>query len=217
MNQRPSGYEPDELPGCSTPQSGAFGIGGAGGSRTHNPQIRSLMLYPVELQPQNRKRCVVYHIRPPSRKGVSENSCSYRLQWIIFPCSSKCQTILRTAPSGIRKLPFAQVTPATGFGSKVIPPVIIVNNRPFGERHQKPAGRADTCLQLVGVSLLQMSKVILQLKQTRTYARRASESTPVWSSARVVRFNARPHPRGTSRQRENVRREPNRTARRARS
>ena len=30
----------------------AFEIGGAGGSRTHNPQIRSLMLYPVELQPQ---------------------------------------------------------------------------------------------------------------------------------------------------------------------
>ena len=55
MNQRPSGYEPDELPGCSTPQSGVFGDGGAGGSRTHNPQIRSLMLYPVELQPQEPK------------------------------------------------------------------------------------------------------------------------------------------------------------------
>ena len=27
-------------------------FGGAGGNRTHNPQIRSLMLYPIELQPQ---------------------------------------------------------------------------------------------------------------------------------------------------------------------
>ena len=50
MNQRPSGYEPDELPGCSTPQSGAFRNGGPDRSRTYNPQIRSLMLYPVELQ-----------------------------------------------------------------------------------------------------------------------------------------------------------------------
>ena len=69
MNQRPSGYEPDELPGCSTPQSGLPIPGGAGGSRTHNPQIRSLMLYPVELQPQEPKTEDSIHFSVPEIKG----------------------------------------------------------------------------------------------------------------------------------------------------
>ena len=71
MNQRPSGYEPDELPGCSTPQSGfSPTCGGAGGSRTHNPQIRSLMLYPVELRPHTWwKTAHIVSQSPKARKG----------------------------------------------------------------------------------------------------------------------------------------------------
>ena len=33
LNQRPSGYEPDELPGCSTPQSSLVGLAAAGVNR----------------------------------------------------------------------------------------------------------------------------------------------------------------------------------------
>ena len=31
LNLRPSGYEPDELPGCSTPREGDVGVLSAGG------------------------------------------------------------------------------------------------------------------------------------------------------------------------------------------
>ena len=75
MNQRPSGYEPDELPGCSTPQSGISILGGAGGSRTHNPQIRSLMLYPVELQPHELKtaRIILFSVSKRKRAQFDIN------------------------------------------------------------------------------------------------------------------------------------------------
>ena len=42
MNKQPSGYEPDELPGCSIPQNGA-----PRRIRTCNLLIRSQMLYPI--------------------------------------------------------------------------------------------------------------------------------------------------------------------------
>ena len=69
MNQRPSGYEPDELPGCSTPQSGVLKNGAPDRSRTCNPQIRSLILYPVELQALESKTVKVYHNPRGVRKG----------------------------------------------------------------------------------------------------------------------------------------------------
>ena len=57
---------------AAPPRNLASPTGGAGGSRTHNPQIRSLMLYPVELQPQEPKtaRIILFFFSP--RKGASE-------------------------------------------------------------------------------------------------------------------------------------------------
>ena len=54
---------------AAPPRNLALPNGGAGGSRTHNPQIRSLMLYPVELQPQIGKREIVYHIPSGRARG----------------------------------------------------------------------------------------------------------------------------------------------------
>ena len=55
---------------AAPPRNLALPTGGAGGSRTHNPQIRSLMLYPVELQPHFGKRGIVYQISLGRVKGV---------------------------------------------------------------------------------------------------------------------------------------------------
>ena len=54
---------------AAPPRNLASPTGGAGGSRTHNPQIRSLMLYPVELQPQIGKQGIVYHFPRRNARG----------------------------------------------------------------------------------------------------------------------------------------------------
>ena len=58
MNPRPPGYEPGELPGCSTPrkvyqnifQLKTYSSGGPGRIRTCDLRIRSPLLYPAELR-----------------------------------------------------------------------------------------------------------------------------------------------------------------------
>ena len=46
LNLRPSGYEPDELPDCSTPRYIIYIIinGGGGGTRTYDPPGMNRML-----------------------------------------------------------------------------------------------------------------------------------------------------------------------------
>ena len=46
MNPRPPGYEPDELPGCSTPR---YEIGARAGIRTRDLSVISRVLWPTEL------------------------------------------------------------------------------------------------------------------------------------------------------------------------
>jgi hypothetical protein len=44
LNQRPSGYEPDELPGCSTPRDNYVGGGGEIKSKTGETRFRQKLL-----------------------------------------------------------------------------------------------------------------------------------------------------------------------------
>ena len=54
-NLRPLGPKPSALPSCATSRSGT-----PRGSRTPNPQIRSLMLYPIELWTLKRIKILPY-------------------------------------------------------------------------------------------------------------------------------------------------------------
>ena len=58
---------------AAPPRNLALSIGGAGGSRTHNPQIRSLMLYPVELQPQSKTVCSILFFLTLRKGGRVKN------------------------------------------------------------------------------------------------------------------------------------------------
>ena len=67
MNLRPSGYEPDELPGCSTPRCGVRSVvfslspllkekaGARDGSRTRDFQLGRLTLYQLSYSRENNK------------------------------------------------------------------------------------------------------------------------------------------------------------------
>ena len=56
---------------AAQPRNLAVPNGAPDRSRTYNPQIRSLMLYPVELQAQSLKRQLLYHIRDGRARGVA--------------------------------------------------------------------------------------------------------------------------------------------------
>ena len=64
---------------AAPPRNLASPTGGAGGSRTHNPQIRSLMLYPVELQPQI-KPAASYSRTGESRTTLGDGALDFRVR-----------------------------------------------------------------------------------------------------------------------------------------
>ena len=76
LNLRPSGYEPDELPDCSTPQCGALGC--ARSNYTHCPYLRQQCEDNSTIDPERSARGAQRHAKSGRRAYLSQQLAQSR-------------------------------------------------------------------------------------------------------------------------------------------
>src|SRR6266852_4758008 len=95
LNQRPSGYEPDELPGCSTPRS----YYGDRGNKSKPKSFGRTKIWRLKLAP-------AVGFEPTTNRLTADRSTT-ELRWIIQ--SEKCESVF-SRTIGLRQLPILNRT-----------------------------------------------------------------------------------------------------------